>query len=228
MIGKIAVALDFDVPAQALNLAAKLKETGCVLKVGLELYARTGLDLVNELGEQGFTIFLDLKLCDIPNTVERTLKVLVKSQAHILNVHCLGGYEMLARAAAVCHSAGKKLLGVTVLTSLGQNDLSELGLGGDTPEELVVRLALLAQKAGLDGVVCSAREVSRLRRELGPEFLLFTPGIRAAGSATQDQERVMTPHEALAAGSSCLVIGRPITGAADPLAAYYNFAKSKA
>ncbi|HHV63879.1 MAG TPA: orotidine-5'-phosphate decarboxylase [Peptococcaceae bacterium] len=212
---KVIVALDVDSGEKALELAQVLQGSGCWLKVGLELYARTGLALIAEFKQLGFNIFLDLKLHDIPTTVEKTLKILVASGVDMLNVHCSGGYEMMARAAEVCHKANKKIIGVTVLTSMGGDELPTIGIQGDV-EEQVVRLAKLAQKAGLDGVVASPQEAGLLRRECGAEFLLVTPGIRPAWSAKNDQVRVLTPAEALAAGSSYLVVGRPVTQADNP------------
>jgi len=212
---KVMVALDVDSRRQALALAEALQGSGCWLKIGLELYALTGLELVETFKNMGFSLFLDLKLHDIPTTVERTLKVLSSSGVDMVNIHCTGGYTMMARAAEVCHQAGIKVIGVTVLTSMGPEDLRELGVQA-SPEEQVVNLAKLAKKAGLDGVVASAQEAAVLRAELGPEFILVTPGIRPPGSAQNDQVRVLTPVEALRAGSSYLVVGRPITRAADP------------
>lgn len=212
---KVIVALDVDSGDKALELAQALQGSGCWLKVGLELYARTGLALIAEFKQLGFNIFLDLKLHDIPTTVEKTLKVLVASGVDMLNVHCSGGYEMMARAAEICHKANKKLIGVTVLTSMGGSELPTVGVQGDI-EEQVVRLARLAQIAGLDGVVASAQEARTLRRECGAAFLLVTPGIRPAWSVQNDQVRVLTPAEALRAGSSYLVVGRPVTQAENP------------
>ncbi|MGI6450361.1 MAG: orotidine-5'-phosphate decarboxylase [Desulfitobacteriia bacterium] len=212
---KVIVALDVDSGDKALELAQTLQGSGCWLKVGLELYARTGLALIDEFKQLGFNIFLDLKLHDIPTTVEKTLKVLVASGVDMLNVHCSGGYEMMARAAEICHKANKKLIGVTVLTSMGGSELPTVGVQGDI-EEQVVRLARLAQKAGLDGVVASAQEARTLRRECGAAFLLVTPGIRPTWSVQNDQVRVLTPAEALRAGSSYLVVGRPVTQAENP------------
>ncbi|NLC53543.1 MAG: orotidine-5'-phosphate decarboxylase [Firmicutes bacterium] len=212
---KVIVALDVDSRTQALALAQALQGSGCWLKIGLELYARSGLELVETFKSMGFPIFLDLKLHDIPTTVERTLKVLSASGVDMVDIHCTGGYSMMARAAEVCHQAGIKIIGVTVLTSMGPEDLREIGVQA-SPEQQVVNLARLAKQAGLDGVVASAQEAAVLRKQLGPEFILVTPGIRPPGSAKNDQVRVLTPREALEAGSSYLVVGRPITQAADP------------
>ena len=212
---KVIVALDVASSDEALALAKALQGSGCWLKVGLELYALSGLKLLDDFKRMGFPIFLDLKLHDIPTTVERTLKVLTTTGVDMVDLHCGGGYEMMARASEVCHQAGMKVIGVTVLTSMGEEGLREVGVQGAVPEQ-VLKLARLGKKAGLDGVVASAQEAALLRADLGSEFLLVTPGIRPAGSNKNDQVRVLTPAEALKAGSSHLVVGRPITRAKDP------------
>lgn len=212
---KVMVALDVDTSDRAIDIAKQLAGTGCWLKIGLELYALSGLSLVQKFKEMGFNIFLDLKLHDIPNTVARTMQVLVDSAVDMINVHCVGGYDMMARAAEIGNKSGKKIIGVTVLTSMGQDELLRVGVKS-TVEEQVINLALLAKKAGLDGVVASAREVTSIRKACGSEFLLVTPGIRPAGSEQNDQVRVLTPNEALETGSSYLVVGRPITAAGNP------------
>ncbi|MDR1069461.1 MAG: orotidine-5'-phosphate decarboxylase, partial [Gracilibacteraceae bacterium] len=171
MSEKVIVALDFERPEAALQTAVLLRGSGCRLKVGLELYARAGLDFISRLAEQGFAVFLDLKLHDIPTTVEKTLRKLVDSEAAIFDVHCLGGPDMMARAAAVCHEAGKKLLGVTMLTSMDNRAMRAVGVGGSV-EEQVLRLAGLARRAGLDGVIASPREAAALRAECGEDFLI--------------------------------------------------------
>lgn len=211
-ISKVMVALDVDTADKAMDIAKQLAGTGCWLKIGLELYALSGLSLVQKFKGMGFNIFLDLKLHDIPNTVARTMQVLVDSAVDMINVHCAGGYDMMARAAEIGSKSGKKVIGVTVLTSMGQDDLSKVGVQS-TVEDQVINLALLAKQAGLDGVVASAREVTSIREACGSEFLLVTPGIRPAGSEQNDQVRVLTPNEALDKGSSYLVVGRPITAA---------------
>ncbi len=212
---KIIVALDVDTTEKALQLAKCLEGSGCWLKVGLELYASAGLSLIDAFKNMGFNIFLDLKLHDIPTTVEKTLRVLTSSGVDMVNVHCSGGYEMMVRAAEVCHATGKKIIGVTVLTSMGGRELPTIGVQGEA-EQQVLTLAKLAQKATLDGVVASAQESKILREECGTEFLLVTPGIRPAWSEKNDQVRVLTPSKALEAGSSYLVVGRPITMADNP------------
>ncbi len=221
---KVIVAMDVEGKEKALDLAGKLQGSGCWLKVGLELYSMEGPAIIQDLKELGFPVFLDLKLHDIPNTVERAVRGLIAWGADIINVHCSGGYEMMARAAeAVCAQSDNrqrtKLIGVTVLTSLSDKVLQEdLGVGRSL-ESQVIGLAQLAQRAGLDGVVASAREATALRKACGQEFLLVTPGIRPAWSEQNDQVRILTPREAIKAGSSYLVVGRPVTRAADPLEA---------
>ncbi|MHB8073833.1 orotidine-5'-phosphate decarboxylase [Desulfosporosinus fructosivorans] len=219
---RIMVALDVQGRDEALVLAKALQGSGCWLKVGMELYAYTGPAIIRELKEMGFPIFLDLKLHDIPTTVERAIRGYVQCGADMINVHCSGGYEMMARSANAVKEAGLKLksvpkvIGVTVLTSMSENQFKrEMGVQRKLPEH-VVELAKLAEKAGLDGVVASAMEASELRRNTEPGFLIVTPGIRPAWSEANDQMRVLTPYEALEAGSSYLVVGRPITRAEDP------------
>lgn len=218
---KVIVAMDVETEEKALALAQTLAGSGCWLKVGLELYAAAGRGIVYGFKELGFPIFLDLKLHDIPTTVERAVRSLVGIGADMLDVHCAGGYEMMALAAEAAHSAGQgagnvpKVLGVTVLTSMDEQVLAELGVIRPVAEQ-VVSLALLAKQAGLDGVVASAREAAMLRQACGDDFLIITPGIRPAWSETNDQVRVVTPQQALASGSTYLVVGRPVTRAMDP------------
>jgi orotidine-5'-phosphate decarboxylase len=220
LFSSIIVALDYPDAAPALALAAQLRGSGCRLKIGKELFTRAGPPLVAKLQEQGFEIFLDLKFHDIPNTVAQACKAAAALGVWMVNVHALGGKAMLQAAREALESQPKRprLIAVTVLTSLDTVDLAEIGLAG-SPADNVLRLARLAQASGMDGVVCSPREITRLRAELGPQFELVTPGIRPAGSAQNDQKRVMTPAQALQAGATYLVIGRPITAAPDPLAA---------
>jgi orotidine-5'-phosphate decarboxylase len=219
---RIMVALDVKGREEALVLANSLQGSGCWLKVGMELYAYTGPSMIRELRSLGFPIFLDLKLHDIPTTVERAIRGFVQAGVDMINVHCSGGYDMMARAASAVHEEGTKLelvpkvIGVTVLTSMSEFQFrEELGVQRQLREH-VVGLAKLAEKAGLDGVVASAQEASEIRNNTASEFLIVTPGIRPAWSEADDQMRVLTPHEALAAGSSYLVVGRPITRADDP------------
>ncbi|OLN33382.1 Orotidine 5'-phosphate decarboxylase [Desulfosporosinus metallidurans] len=219
---RVMVALDVQGREEALVFAKALQGSGCWLKVGLELYAYTGPAMIHELKTLGFPIFLDLKLHDIPTTVERAIRGFVQCGVDMINVHCSGGYDMMARAAHAVQEAGSKLssipkvIGVTVLTSMSEDQFrQEMGVERKLQEH-VVELAKLAERAGLDGVVASAREAREIRQSTKPGFLIVTPGIRPAWSEAQDQMRVLTPHAALAAGSSYLVVGRPITRAENP------------
>lgn len=219
---RIMVAFDVEGREDALELAKKLQGSGCWLKVGMELYAYTGPSILHELKEMGFPIFLDLKLHDIPTTVERALRGFVQWGVDMINVHCSGGYDMMARAALAVQEAGSqtgqvpKVIGVTVLTSMAEHQLrQEIGVERKLPEQVTL-LAKLAERAGLNGVVASAKEAFDIRQNTNADFLIVTPGIRPAWSETHDQVRVLTPHEAIAAGSSYLVVGRPITRAEDP------------
>ena len=215
---RIIVALDFSSEKQVLEFTSQLEPSMCKLKVGKELFTLAGPDLVRQLVDSGFDVFLDLKFHDIPNTVARACKVATDLGVWMLNVHALGGRNMLIAAREALETSSKRplLIAVTILTSLGQEDLQEVGLNG-TPEDNVLRLANLTKEAGLDGVVCSSREVTNLRRTQGEAFTLVTPGIRPAGSEAGDQIRIMTPVDAIQAGSNYLVIGRPITQSADPI-----------
>lgn len=214
---RIIVALDTPSSAEALLLAGRLQPADCRLKVGFELFTAAGPDVVNKLVDKGFDVFLDLKYHDIPNTVAAACTAAARLGVWMLNVHALGGVRMLQAAReAIDRSPNRPwLIGVTVLTSHSANELADIGLGGQ-PEEHVQRLAEMARHCGLDGVVCSAREASRLRQVMGSSFCLVTPGIRPAGSASDDQRRVVTPSDAVQAGADYLVVGRPITGAEDP------------
>lgn len=215
------VALDVEDRSKALEIAQELKGSGCWVKVGLELYCVAGTEIIKDLKAMGFKVFLDLKLHDIPNTVKRTVGVLAHCGADLLTIHCSGGFKMMAESVEVARAAstsvnGLKLVGITVLTSLDEEQLhEELGVERNLKKQ-VLKLAELGKKAGLAGVVASPQEARELRAQCGPDFLLITPGIRPAGSETQDQVRTMTPREAIAAGSSYLVVGRPITQAAHP------------
>ncbi|HEX7329139.1 MAG TPA: orotidine-5'-phosphate decarboxylase [Casimicrobiaceae bacterium] len=222
---RVVVALDFADTAPALALAARLDPAKCALKVGKELFTSADAGLVRELVRRGFRVFLDLKFHDIPNTVAQACAAATRLGVWMLNVHASGGAAMMAAAReAVDRAAGEggmrrpHLIAVTVLTSLAADDLAAIGVVA-SPEEQVLRLAKLAKAQGLDGVVCSGREAAPLRRALGRDFLLVTPGIRPAGADLQDQSRVMTPAQAIEAGADYLVIGRPITAAGDPPAA---------
>ena len=217
---KIIVALDYPEAAPALNLVVRLEPALCRLKVGKELFTAAGPQLVEQFMQRGFEVFLDLKFHDIPNTTAQACKAAAALGVWMVNVHALGGRRMMetARNAVAQAARPPKLVAVTVLTSMAQEDLSELGMN-TTPADLVLRLATLARNSGLDGVVCSAQEAALLRRECGDKFCLVTPGIRPADAAADDQSRIMTPRAALENGASYLVIGRPITRAADPLRA---------
>ena len=214
---KIIVALDFPGAVPALALAQRLSPALCRLKVGKELFTAAGPGLIEQLMKSGFEIFLDLKFHDIPNTAAQACKVAQGLGVWMVNVHALGGRRML-EAAREAVSGSTKLIAVTILTSMNAEDLADIGIA-ESPEQMVLRLARLARDCGLDGVVCSAQETVRLREQCGSRFCLVTPGIRPADASLDDQSRVMTPGAALRSGSSYLVIGRPITKAADPLQA---------
>ena len=217
---KIIVALDYPEAAPALALVGRLQPSLCRLKVGKELFTATGPVLLEQLMRRGFEIFLDLKFHDIPNTAAQACKAAASLGVWMVNVHALGGRKMLEAAReAIAQSAQQpRLIAVTLLTSMAQQDLADIGIAA-TPAEMVLRLASLARDSGLDGVVCSAQEAAMLRKQCGKDFCLVTPGIRPAQASLDDQSRVMTPLAALQAGASYLVIGRPITKAVDPLQA---------
>ena len=217
---KIIVALDYPAAAPALALVGRLQPALCRLKVGKELFTASGPALLEQLMQRGFEIFLDLKFHDIPNTAAQACKAAAGLGVWMVNVHALGGRKMLEAAReAIANSAQQpKLIAVTLLTSMAQQDLADIGINAK-PAEMVLRLAKLTRDSGLDGVVCSAQEAALLRKQCGNNFCLVTPGIRPAQASLDDQSRVMTPLAALQAGSSYLVIGRPITRAADPLQA---------
>lgn len=217
---RIIVALDYPQAAPALALAQRLDPSLCRLKVGKELFTAAGPQLVEALQRRGFEVFLDLKFHDIPNTVAQACKAAAAMGVWMVNVHALGGKRMMeaAREALANVANRPRLIAVTILTSMAQDDLHGIGVNA-SPAQMVQLLARLAHDSGLDGVVCSAQEAAQLRRQHGDDFLLVTPGIRPANAAADDQARIMTPRAALEAGSSHLVIGRPITQAPDPLAA---------
>lgn len=219
---RLVVALDVPSGREALALAERLSGRVGLLKVGLELFCAEGPGFVRDLQAQ-VPVFLDLKFHDIPNTVRRALESVLRLDPRLVNIHVQGGPAMLEAAveAVRAHrSAGGRteLLAVTVLTSLDREGLAALG-HAEGPEDLALAYAKLAHQAGCDGVVCSAWEAASIRDACGEGFHRLTPGIRPAGAATQDQARVMTPAQALAHGSTWLVVGRPITHAADPAAA---------
>jgi orotidine-5'-phosphate decarboxylase len=217
---KIIIALDYPIAPPALALADRLDPALCRLKVGKELFTAAGPALLEELMHRGFQLFLDLKFHDIPNTVAQACKAAANLGVWMVNVHALGGRKMLEAAREAISIGGHrpKLIAVTMLTSMAQQDLDEIGINA-TLADMVLRLATLARGIGLDGVVCSAQEAGLLRKHCGKEFCLVTPGIRPVNAKLDDQSRVMSPKAAMQAGSNYLVIGRPITQAADPLQA---------
>jgi orotidine-5'-phosphate decarboxylase len=221
----LIIALDFAQPEPALALAQQLDPERCRVKIGKELFTRSGPALIENLVNQGFEVFLDLKYHDIPNTVARACMVAADLGVWMVNVHALGGRRMLLAAREALDKSAQRplLIAVTILTSFDRLDLYGVGLHG-LLEENVRRLTRLSLACGLDGVVCSPHEIVAIRKALrfqpnGPEFKLITPGIRPAGNSNDDQRRVMTPVEALKLGSDYLVIGRPVTAAPDPLRA---------
>lgn len=217
---RVITALDYPDAASALECAKRLKPELCALKVGKELFTAAGPQLVEKLQDQGFKIFLDLKFHDIPNTTAKAVAAAARLGVWMVNVHCSGGRVMMEAAAEAAASQAHKpiLIGVTVLTSMDEAQLKDLGIT-DPIDEVVLRLASLAKECGLDGVVSSAREAALIKECIAQPFVNVTPGIRPAGAALGDQKRVLTPLEALKAGADYLVIGRPITQAADPVAA---------
>ncbi len=219
MSSRVIVALDF-AEAESANAFVKLVSPDvCKLKVGKELFTAEGPGFVESLVQRGFDVFLDLKFHDIPTTVARACAAAARLGVWMLNVHALGGGAMVRAAREALESAGKRplLIAVTVLTSMTEDDLREIGIASSAAQS-VDRLAGLAQANGADGVVCSAHEAGALRERFGEDFLRVTPGIRLAGNAADDQKRVMTPARALRSGSSYLVVGRPVTKADDPAA----------
>lgn len=216
----VIVALDYPDAESALALAERLSPSLCRLKVGKELFTRSGAPLVELLQQRGFEVFLDLKFHDIPNTVAGAVRSAAQLGVWMVNVHASGGRRMMEAAAQALHGLEQPplLIAVTVLTSMSNDDLRELGYRESTAQR-VARLAALAADCGLDGVVCSAMEAPQLRRDHGEGFCLVTPGIRLTGDDAGDQRRVLTPVDAVNNGADYLVIGRSITGAADPLAA---------
>ena len=214
----VIVALDFDNQQAALSLADQLDPSQCRLKVGKELFTAAGPELVKALVARDFDVFLDLKFHDIPNTVAKAVKASADLGVWMANVHASGGSRMMraAKQALDEHGSDMQLIAVTVLTSMDDADLLETGVQR-SPGDQVMHLAQLTQKSGLQGVVCSAQEVSALKSALGPDFKLITPGIRLPDSAADDQRRIVSPTDAVAMGSDYLVIGRPITQSAQPL-----------
>lgn len=214
----VIVALDYSTATLAIELVDKLDPNQCRLKVGKQLFTSSGPDFVRQLVGKGFDVFLDLKFHDIPNTVAEACRASVDLGVWMLNVHASGGARMLdaAREAVIVQSSAPKLIAVSVLTSMTEQDLHQTGVERSL-EDQVKCLSKLSYDAGLDGMVCSAQEAPLLKSEFGEKFALVTPGIRTKGSSTGDQRRVMTPQKALQAGSDYLVIGRAITSSENPL-----------
>jgi orotidine-5'-phosphate decarboxylase len=220
---RIIVALDTDSPDSALSVVKSLAGEVGLFKVGMELFPRGGPDLVRRIRGAGADVFLDLKFHDIPNTVAGAVRSAAALGVAFATVHALGGREMLARAAEAARGTGTTVLAVTVLTSLDDSDLIEAGFSSP-PAETVLRLAGMAVREGIGGIVCSAREVAAVRKLAGESAVLVTPGVRLPEDEVLDQKRVVTPHDAIRNGADYLVVGRPITKAADPVAAARRFA----
>ncbi len=217
---RIIVSLDYPEPSTALDLVQRLDPALCRLKIGKELFTRSGPALVEKMINAGFSVFLDLKFHDIPNTVAGACRAAADMGVWMVNVHASGGRKMIMAAREAIEAAPRRpiLIAVTVLTSMADPDLAETGVSSSVDEQ-VLRLARLSVSAGADGVVCSAREVSLLRENIKQPCYLVTPGIRPKGADINDQIRIVTPADAIRAGSDYLVIGRPITQAVDPLQA---------
>jgi len=217
---RIVVALDYAKPQDALALAARLDPSLCKLKIGKELFTASGPQLVEQLVGRGYDIFLDLKFHDIPTTVGKACEAASRLGVWMLNVHASGGSDMMKAALEGVHRSGRSplLIAVTVLTSMNQAALNQVGVTGDLRSQ-VLNLARLTKQSGLHGVVCSAQEAEMLRAEIGAGFCLVTPGIRPKTASLDDQSRVVTPAQAIANGADYLVIGRPITQAEEPLSA---------
>ena len=218
MTSKIIVALDYEKESDALALVDQIDPSLCRLKVGKEMFTTLGMNFVKQLHQRNFDVFLDLKYHDIPNTVARAVRSAADSGVWMVDLHASGGLRMMEEAKRILEPYGKDaplLIAVTVLTSMEDLDLLQIGINA-SPMEQVLRLAHLTQRAGLDGVVCSPQEVEILHNACGEDFKLVTPGIRPIGADFGDQRRVMTPTAAIRAGSDYLVIGRPITKADNP------------
>ncbi len=218
----LIVALDFDSKEKAIKLVKELGDSVKYYKVGLELFSRAGIDVVREISSMGKKVFLDLKYHDIPNTVKSAARVAVEAGVFMYNLHALGGFELMREVAEFNREYAEKLrverpllIAVTVLTSMKEEDLREVGIEKPLNEE-VLRLAELAKRAGLDGVVCSAKEVRLIKNNLGEDFITVTPGIRPLWAAKDDQKRVVTPKMAKELGTDFIVVGRPITRAENP------------
>jgi len=217
---RIFVALDTTDVGQAVELASGLKGSVGGVKVGKEFFTANGPEGVHRITECGMPLFLDLKFHDIPNTVASAIRAALALNPFMVNVHASGGRRMMVAASEAANEADNRpiVLGVTVLTSMAGEDLAEVGVDVE-PLEQVLRLGRLAKSSGLDGVVCSAKEVVALRGSVGPDFKLVVPGIRPTWASADDQRRIVTPKDAVDLGADYLVIGRPITGHADPIEA---------
>ncbi len=221
-MNNVIIALDFSSKEEVYDFLDKFEKKNLFLKVGMELYYKEGNSLIKELKNMGHKIFLDLKLYDIPNTVNKAIKNLVKLDVDFITVHTLGGYQMLKAASDATKCSNTKLLGVTILTSFSNEQIKEdLNISLDL-ENQVIHLSNMAKKANIDGIVCSANEVSKINKEL----ICVTPGIRMLGDDADDQKRIMTPKKAIDSGSDYLVIGRSITKKADPYKAYNQILES--
>lgn len=218
---RLFVALDVPDAAKARALVARIGNAVSCYKLGLELIAASGFDLAREMKAAGLTVFLDMKFLDIPNTVESATASVSRLGVDYLTIH---GHDRKTLDAALRGrgASSLRLLAVTVLTSLDARDLAEQGIVGLHPREVVLRRAALAKAAGFDGVVASGQEAAAIRKEVGPGFLIVTPGVRLPGAKSDDQARVVTPGDAMSAGATHLVVGRPITAAADPAAAAHQ------
>jgi orotidine-5'-phosphate decarboxylase len=223
--GRLIVALDVDTKEKAVSLVEKLREDVGIFKIGSELFTSCGPDVINEVKSNGCEVFLDLKFHDIPNTVARSAIAAVRSGALIFNVHALGGADMMKKAAEAVTKESRvlkiekpKIIAVTVLTSMDENNLKKIGID-DNMETQVLRLAKLAMESGMDGVVASPSETGLIRKSIGNDFLIVTPGVRPSWAAVNDQKRIATPKEAIENGADFIVVGRPITEAADPVSA---------
>lgn len=216
---RVIVALDYPEAKSAIDLCRRLNPTSCRVKVGKALFTCSGPSLIEQLRAAGFDVFLDMKYHDIPNTVAAACLAAADLGVWMLNVHAAGGRAMLEAAREAIDKTSSKplLVAVTVLTSLAQKDLAEIGINNSVDEQ-VMKLAMLARRSGLDGIVCSAMEARRMCDQMGQDFCLVTPGIRPEKAPADDQRRIMTPLEAMRSGSHYLVIGRPLTTAPDPLA----------
>lgn len=220
--GRMIIALDVDGEEKALGLVRKLKNDVKIFKIGLELFSSCGPGIVGKVKNEGCEVFLDLKFHDIPTTVAKAAVSVTKLGAFIFNVHALGGYDMMQKTAEAVRAEAARLdiprpmvIAVTILTSMDEFNLKRVGVG-DKIEKEVLRLAELAKEAGLDGVVSSPAEVKMIRKSLGEDFLVVTPGVRPAASGADDQKRVATPAQAVKDGASYIVVGRPVTEAPDP------------